>query len=67
LALLASGLSEKEVASQLALSPATVHDYVKALHRRLGARSRSELLARARTTARYPRLSTSTWWSPALH
>jgi len=43
---LARGLSEKQVAAALALSPHTVHDYVKALHRHFGVQSRSELLAR---------------------
>lgn len=41
------GLSEKEVASELDLSPHTTHDYVKSLYRRLGVRSRAELLARS--------------------
>lgn len=43
---LASGASEKEIAHDLELSPHTVHDYIKALHRRFGVRSRGELLAR---------------------
>lgn len=43
---LARGLSEKEVAAELGLSPHTVHGYVKELHRRFGARSRGELLAK---------------------
>lgn len=47
LALLARGLSEKQIAAELGLSPHTVHDYVKALHRRFGVQSRGELLARA--------------------
>jgi DNA-binding CsgD family transcriptional regulator len=42
---LARGLSEKQVADELRLSGHTVHDYVKALHRRLGVASRGELLA----------------------
>lgn len=45
LALLRRGLSEKEVAAELDVSPHTVHDYVKALHRLHGVRSRGELLA----------------------
>jgi DNA-binding NarL/FixJ family response regulator len=44
---LARGLSEKQIAAELDLSAHTVHDYVKALHRRLGVASRGELLARA--------------------
>jgi DNA-binding CsgD family transcriptional regulator len=44
---LARGQSEKEIAWDLALSPHTVHGYVKALHERLGVRSRGELLALA--------------------
>ncbi len=47
LALLAAGLSEKQAAAELGLSGHTVHDYVKALHKRLGVASRGELLARA--------------------
>ena len=45
LALLARGHSEKQIAADLDLSVHTVHDYVKALHRRLGVQSRGELLA----------------------
>jgi DNA-binding CsgD family transcriptional regulator len=41
----ARGLSEKQIADELALSTHTVHDYVKALYRRLGVSSRGELLA----------------------
>ena len=44
--LLASGLSEKQVAAELGLSQHTVHDYVRSLHKRLGVASRGELLAR---------------------
>jgi DNA-binding CsgD family transcriptional regulator len=40
------GLAEKQIADELALSQHTVHDYVKALYRRLGVASRGELLAR---------------------
>jgi DNA-binding CsgD family transcriptional regulator len=45
LSLLRRGLSEKEVAAELDVSPHTVHDYVKALYRAHGVRSRGELLA----------------------
>lgn len=50
LAALCRGLSEKEIASELGLSAHTVHGHVKDLHRRFGARSRGELLARALRT-----------------
>jgi DNA-binding CsgD family transcriptional regulator len=43
---LLAGLSEKQIASQLHLSPNTVHHYVKSIHRHFGVSSRSELLAR---------------------
>jgi DNA-binding CsgD family transcriptional regulator len=45
LELLAQGLSEKQIASHLDLSTFTVHDHVKALHKRLRVQSRGELLA----------------------
>lgn len=45
LALLLEGKREKEVASELALSPSTVHEYVRALYRRFGVSSRAELSA----------------------
>lgn len=45
-AALLRGLSEKEIADQLSISPHTVHSYVKHIYRRVGARSRSELMAR---------------------
>jgi DNA-binding CsgD family transcriptional regulator len=41
------GLSEKEIAVKLGLSRHTIHNYVKALHQRLGVSSRGELLAMA--------------------
>jgi DNA-binding CsgD family transcriptional regulator len=37
--------SEKQVAARLGLSRHTVHEYVTALHRRLGVQSRGELMA----------------------
>jgi DNA-binding CsgD family transcriptional regulator len=43
---LGRGLSEKQVADEMGLSPHTVHEYVKALHQRFGVKSRGELLAR---------------------
>jgi DNA-binding CsgD family transcriptional regulator len=57
LVLLQAGLSEKEVADRLELSPSTVHDYCKALHRRFDVRSRPELLARAMALPQAPRLA----------
>jgi len=48
LALLVEGQSEKQVADSLKISPHTVHDYVKMLHRRLGVSNRAELLVRSR-------------------
>lgn len=42
---LARGKSEKQLAADLGISPHTVHDYVKSLHRHFGVQSRSELLA----------------------
>ena len=52
----ASRVWREEVADRLQLSPQTVHDYCKALHKRLQARSRSELLAKARALPQAPRL-----------
>lgn len=43
-----AGASEKEIAAELGLSPHTVHDALKAAHRKLGVRSRAELVALAR-------------------
>lgn len=43
---LLEGMSEKEVAKRLGVSPHTVHVYVKALHRAFAVRSRAELLTR---------------------
>jgi DNA-binding CsgD family transcriptional regulator len=46
LACLVRGLSEKEAAASLALSPNTVHHYVRGLYRAFGVSTRTELLAR---------------------
>jgi len=46
LAALQAGCSEKEVSNRLGISQHTVHNYVKALHQRLGVSSRGELLAK---------------------
>lgn len=48
LRLLEQGRSEKEIASELQLSPHTVRDQCKALHRRFNVHSRGELLAATR-------------------
>jgi DNA-binding NarL/FixJ family response regulator len=42
---LLEGDSEKQVAARLGLSQATTHQYVMALYRRFGVRSRAQLLA----------------------
>jgi DNA-binding NarL/FixJ family response regulator len=44
---LLDGLSEKQVAARLSLSPDTVHTYVKRLYDKLRVSSRAELLSRA--------------------
>ena len=43
---LLSGRAEKQIATEMRLSPNTVHHYVKAIYRRLRVSSRGELLAR---------------------
>ncbi len=45
LACLVEGDSEKQLAARLSLSPATIHQYVTALYRHFGVRSRAQLLA----------------------
>jgi DNA-binding CsgD family transcriptional regulator len=57
--LLVDGLSEKEIANELSISPHTVHNYVKALHQRFKVSSRGELIAAAglRQKQFVPRLS----------
>ncbi|APR81325.1 Transcriptional regulator, LuxR family protein [Minicystis rosea] len=40
------GLSEKQVAAELGLSPHTVHEYARTLYRRFGVTSRAELFAK---------------------
>jgi DNA-binding CsgD family transcriptional regulator len=47
LACLLEGDSEKQVASRLGLSVPTVHQYVTALYKRFGVRSRGQLMAHA--------------------
>ena len=46
LALIVDGLSNKQVAERLGLSPHTVGDHLKVIHRHFGINSRSELLRR---------------------
>jgi DNA-binding CsgD family transcriptional regulator len=43
--LLLEGMSEKEAADRMAVSPHTLHQYVKALYRAYGVSSRAQLLA----------------------
>jgi DNA-binding NarL/FixJ family response regulator len=45
LACMVEGDSERQVAARLGVSPATAHQYVTALYRRFGVRSRGQLLA----------------------
>jgi len=47
LACLLEGDSEKQAAARLGLSPATTHEYVTALYRHFGVRSRAQLMAHA--------------------
>jgi DNA-binding CsgD family transcriptional regulator len=47
LSMLVLGLSVREIAGRIKRSPHTVHDYVKALHRKLEANSRGALVAKA--------------------
>lgn len=44
---LSEGRSVKQIAERLGRSEHTIHDHVKSLHRKLGATSRGELIARA--------------------
>ena len=46
LRLLASDLSEREIAAELYLSFNTVHSHVKSIYRKLGVSSRAEAVAR---------------------
>jgi DNA-binding CsgD family transcriptional regulator len=55
LAFLLEGDSEKQVAARLGLSVATTHQYVTALYKRFGVRSRAQLMAHAlRRSGRSP-------------
>jgi DNA-binding CsgD family transcriptional regulator len=46
LALLLTGVSERRIAARLGISPHTTHGYVKAIYRKIGAKSRADLMAR---------------------
>lgn len=48
-ALLAAGISVRQVAEQFSRSPHAVHNRLKALHKKLGATSRGQLVSRALT------------------
>ena len=48
LRLLATGLSEKDLAAKLALSPHTVHTHVRKIYRKLDARTRTAAVLKAR-------------------
>lgn len=48
------GYSVREIAAELGRSPHTMHDHVKSLHRKLGASSRGDLIARALGHQRMP-------------
>lgn len=50
--LLMTGLSEKQVASQLDISQHTVHNHAREIYRKMGAHSRSELFVRMRSLGR---------------
>ncbi len=54
LACLLEGDSEKQVAARLGVSTTTTHQYVTALYRRLGVRSRGQLMALAFKRSRHP-------------
>ena len=45
MSLLLRGMSEKEMAAELGVSPSTAHEYVGEASRRLGVRSRPEMIA----------------------
>jgi DNA-binding NarL/FixJ family response regulator len=45
LACLLEGDGEKQISARLGLRPSTVHEYVTALYRHFGVRSRGQLLA----------------------
>ena len=54
LELLVLGRSVNGIAEELRRSPHTIHDHVKSLHRKLGASSRGELIARVMGIAHQP-------------
>lgn len=64
LELLAAGKSVVQIAAELKRSPHTIHDHIKSLHRKLPARTRAELIARALGMAS---LSCSAFWNLPTH
>lgn len=62
--LLVVGKSVRVIADELGRSPHTVHDHVKSLHRKLGASSRGELVARALGHTPFARAAEE-WAEPA--
>lgn len=52
--LLALGLSEKEIANSLSVSPRTVHNHIQAIYQRWGVSSRAQLMAKLLTRNRHP-------------
>jgi DNA-binding NarL/FixJ family response regulator len=50
---LMTGASEKQIASELGLSPHTTHHYVKTLYRRFGVSSRAEFMAKVRVDQKH--------------
>ena len=59
LAGLSSGMTNQEIAASLGLSPDTVKWHVSSLCRRLGARNRAEVVARAHRPHRVHRIATA--------
>lgn len=47
LELLLTGAARKQIAARMGVSLHTVHDYVKAVFKKLGVNSRAELMAKA--------------------
>jgi LuxR family transcriptional regulator, maltose regulon positive regulatory protein len=54
LVLIAQGLSNREIADRLVVTPNTVKAHVRHLGTKLGASSRTQLLARARESGLLP-------------